>query len=146
MPTVSNVTKVLFVCVHNAGRSRMAEAMLRHLGGSHFEVTSAGFEPRQVDTYVARAMASIDMPIEHSAAQPSVFELFRAGRHFHYVISVCDEIERERCPIFPGVTQRLSWTFPDPTSAIGTPVERLARTAEVRDAIRTRLEEWLQSF
>jgi len=58
------------------------------------------------------------------------------------VITVCDETSAERCPIFPGVTRRLHWSFADPSSFRGTPEEVLARTREVRDAVRQKIEEW----
>jgi arsenate reductase len=135
--------KVLFVCVHNAARSRMAEALLRELGGPRFEVTSAGFEPREVNPLVVEALAQVGLSLPSTAPQPSVFDLFKAGRHFHYVIGVCDEEHGQKCPLFPGVTQRLYWSFPDPASFEGAHSEKLARVAQVREAIRSRLEAWL---
>lgn len=138
--------KVLFVCVHNAARSRMAEALLRDLGAGRFEVTSAGFEPREVNPVVVEALGQVGLTLPSTAPQPSVFELFRAGRHFHYVIGVCDEEHGQKCPLFPGVTQRLYWSFPDPATFVGTHDEKLARVVEVREAIRTRLEGWLSTL
>ncbi len=93
---MSNTIKVLFVCVHNAGRSQMAEALLRKLGGSSFEVASAGFEPRPVNPLVVEAMKLIGIDIK-DAKSKSVFDLFRAGRYFDYVVTVCDESSAERC-------------------------------------------------
>ena len=138
--------RVLFVCVHNAARSRMAEALLRELGGPGFEVTSAGFEPREVNPLVVEALADIGLSLPLSAAQPSVFELYRVGRHFHYVIGVCDEEHGQKCPLFPGVTQRIYWSFPDPSTFTGTHAERLALVIQVREAIRERLEAWVASL
>ena len=138
--------RVLFVCVHNAARSRMAEALLRELGGPRFEVTSAGFEPREVNPLVVEALADIGLSLPSTAAQPSVFELFRAGRHFHYVIGVCDEEHGQKCPLFPGVTQRIYWSFPDPATFTGSHDEKLARVIEVREALRARIEAWLATL
>lgn len=138
--------KVLFVCVHNAARSRMAEALLRELGGPRFEVTSAGFEPRGVNPLVVEALAQVGLSLPSTAPQPSVFELFKAGSHFHYVIGVCDEEHGQKCPLFPGVTQRLYWSFPDPASFEGSHSEKLARVVQVREAIRSRLETWLSTL
>jgi arsenate reductase len=138
--------RVLFVCVHNAARSRMAEALLRELGGPGFEVTSAGFEPREVNPLVVDALAEIHLSLPSVAAQPSVFELFTAGRHFHYVIGVCDEEHGRKCPLFPGVTQRIYWSFPDPATFTGSHEERLARVIEVREALRARIEAWLTAL
>jgi arsenate reductase len=61
-----------------------------------------------------------------------------------YVITVCDEAN-ERCPILPGRTTRLHWSFPDPSRATGSDDERLTVFREVRDAIRVRLTDWLRS-
>lgn len=91
-------------------------------------------------------MALIDIPLPSTEPQPSVFDLFKTGRHFHYVIGVCDEEQGQKCPIFPGVTKRLSWSFPDPASFTGTHDEKLARVVEVRDAIRDRVVAWVRSF
>ena len=116
----SGPVKVLFVCVHNAGRSRMAEALLRRLGGSRFEVTSAGFDPREVNPLVVEALERVGLSLPTTAPQSSVFELYRTGRHFQYVIGVCDEQHGQKCPIFPGVSRRLNWSFPDPATFTGT--------------------------
>lgn len=140
---MSEEVRVLFVCVHNAARSRMAEALLRKLGGPRFQVTSAGFEPAEVNPLVVEALANTGLTLPSTAAQPSVFELYKAGRHFHYVIGVCDEERGQKCPLFPGVTQRLNWSFPDPASFKGSDEEKLARVIEVRESIRARLKEWL---
>lgn len=138
--------KVLFVCVHNAARSRMAEVYLGKLGGHRFEVTSAGFEPREVNPLVVEAMKQDGLPLFATGKQPSVFELYREGRHFHYVIAVCDAASSERCPIFPGVVTRLSWSFRDPSQFTGSPSEQLAQVIGVRDAIRARIELWLKEL
>jgi glyceraldehyde 3-phosphate dehydrogenase len=140
------VKRVLFVCVHNAARSRMAEALLCKLGGRDFEVTSAGFEPREVDPLVLDALTEIGLSLPSTAPQASVFDLFKAAKRFDYVISVCDQEQGQRCPVFPGVTQRLSWSFPDPASFTGTHAERLARVVEVREALQARLEAWLRTL
>jgi len=72
----------------------------------------------------------------------AVFDTVKSGKSFAYVITVCDEASAERCPIFPGVTSRLHWSFTDPSSFRGTEEERLARTREVRDSIRAKIEQW----
>jgi len=139
---MSNTIKVLFVCVHNAGRSQMAEALLRKLGGSSFEVASAGFEPRPVNPLVVEAMKLIGIDIG-DAKSKSVFDLFRAGRYFDYVVTVCDESSAERCPIFPGMTRRLGWSFDDPSGFKGTHDQQLKQAIRVRDEIQERIGTWL---
>jgi arsenate reductase (thioredoxin) len=63
-------------------------------------------------------------------------------QHFGVLITVCDRAERE-CPIFPGVSTRLHWSFADPAAVAGTEEQRLAALRESRDAIETRVREWL---
>ena len=143
---MTDTTSVLFVCIHNAARSRTAEALLRHLGGPRFEVTSAGYEPREVNPLVVEALQLIGLRLAHPGPQPSVFDLFTTGRRFSYVIGVCDEEHDQKCPIFAGITERLSWSFPNPSTFTGTHEERLASVVEVRDAIRARIEAWLKTL
>jgi arsenate reductase (thioredoxin) len=64
------------------------------------------------------------------------------GDDWDYVITVCDSAN-ERCPLFPGAAARLQWSFDDPSAVTGPDEDRLAAFRRVRDAIRTRLREWL---
>ena len=74
----------------------------------------------------------------------SVFDLFKQGRIFDYVIAVCDAANGERCPIFPGVNKRLNWSFEDPASFNGTHEEILSRTRLVRDKIKFEIETFIK--
>ena len=76
----------------------------------------------------------------------SVFDFFKESRRFNYVITVCDESQSERCPIFPGVTSRLHWSFADPSSFQGSPEEKAAKTREVRDQIKATIQLWLKTL
>ena len=73
-----------------------------------------------------------------------VFDVWKAGQAFAYVVTVCSEAERNAraCPIFPGVTVKLSWPFPDPSSFRGSEAARLEQTRLVRDAIEQKIEDW----
>ena len=133
--------KVLFICVHNSARSQMAEAFLNDLCGDQFEAHSAGLEPGKLNSLAVEAMREIRIDISQKQIR-SVFDVFKSGDLFPYVITVCDEISAERCPIFPGVTKRLHWSFPDPAALTGTREERLAGTRKIRDQIRARIEIW----
>ncbi len=136
--------KVLFICIHNSARSQMAEAFLNDICGHHFEAHSAGLEPGTLNPLAVEAMREIGIDISHKGTQ-SVFDVFKSGpaaAGFAYVITVCDETSAERCPIFPGVTTRLHWSFPDPAGLTGTREERLAGAREIRDQIRERIEIW----
>ncbi|MGA2613399.1 MAG: arsenate reductase ArsC [Spirochaetia bacterium] len=133
--------KVLFICVHNSARSQMAEAYLRMYGGPEFEVESAGLEPGKLNPFVVRALSEDGIDISGKTTQ-GVFELYKAGRRYDYVITVCSREAADRCPIFPGITQRLHWPFPDPAAFTGTDEEIMARVREVRDEIREKVKEF----
>lgn len=142
---MSEITKVLFVCLHNSGRSQMAEAYLRRLGGDKFEVESAGFEPRPVNPLVVEAMLEEGFDLTRVKAD-SAFEFYQEGRLYNYVIGVCDTATFQRCPVFPGVTKRLHWSFPDPAELQGTHEERLQGVRKIRDAIEQRIKDWLKEL
>ncbi|RSN48600.1 arsenate reductase ArsC [Actinomadura sp. WAC 06369] len=119
---------VLFVCVHNAGRSQMAAAYLAHLAGDAVEVRSAGSEPAdRVNPAVVAAMA--EEGIDVSAATPRVLTA-DAVRASDVVITMgCGDA----CPVFPG-RRYLDWTLDDPA---GRGVEAVR---PIRDEIRRRVE------
>jgi len=119
----------------------MAEAFLNKLCDDHFEAHSAGLEPGRLNPVAIEAMREIGIDISQNQTQ-SVFDVFKSGELFAYVITVCDESNAQRCPIFAGVTKRLHWSFPDPASLSGTPDERLAGARKIRDQIRARIEMW----
>jgi len=133
--------KVLFVCIHNSARSQMAEAFLNQKCGEEFEAHSAGIEPGKLNPVVVEAMKEIGIDISDNKTK-AVFDYIKSGQIFAYVITVCDETSAERCPIFPGVTRRLHWGFPDPSAIQGTHEQKLVRTREIRDAIKAKIESW----
>ena len=141
---MNNIKKrVLFLCIHNSARSQMAAAFLKQAAGDRFDVESAGLEPGKLNSLVVTAMNQIGIDISRNETQ-SVFELFKGGQRFQYVISVCDEASAQRCPVFPGVTTRLNWSFADPSTFTGTEYERLRQVVAVRDGIRRKIEEWVK--
>ena len=133
--------KVLFICIHNSARSQMAEAFLNQICGEFFEAHSAGIEPGKLNPIVVEVMQEIGIDISHAKTK-SVFEFLKWNRLFSHVITVCDEASAERCPIFPGVTTRLHWGFPDPSAFQGSHEEKLGKVREVRDAIKRKIEAW----
>ena len=134
--------KVLFVCIHNSARSQMAEALLNHLAADRFVAESAGLEPGKLNPLAIEAMKDTGIDISQKKTQ-DVFNLFKQGRMFNYVITVCDEASSERCPIFPGITKNLHWSFPDPSGLSGTHEEKLKETRKIRDMIKNRIEEYI---
>ena len=133
--------KVLFVCIHNSARSQMAEAFLNRICPEFFEAHSAGLEPGTLTPFVVEAMQEVGIDISANPTK-SVFDMFRSGQLFSYVITVCDGASAERCPIFPGITQRLHWSFPDPSALTGTHEQRMERVREIRDIIREQVQQW----
>ena len=136
-----NKKRVLFICIHNSARSQMAEAFLNDICGEQFEAHSAGLEPGKLNPIVVEAMREIGIDISRNQTK-AVFDMCKSGTNFAYVITVCDETSAERCPVYPGVTTRLHWGFPDPSSLQGTHDEKLARTREIRDTIKAKIEDW----
>ena len=134
--------EVLFVCIHNSARSQMAEAFLNKMGGDRFKAESAGLEPGTLNPNVVTVMQEIGIDISNKNTQ-SVFDLFRQGRKYDGVITVCDGASAEQCPIFPGKVKRIAWSFPDPSSFKGTREEALEFTRQVRDVIEEKIADFI---
>ena len=118
---------VLFVCVHNAGRSQMAAGLLSHLAGDRIEVRSAGTQPAdQINPAAVAAMAEIGIDI--TAAAPKVLTAESVETSDVVVTMGCGDT----CPYFPGVSYR-DWKLDDPA---GQPVEVVRR---IRDDIAERV-------
>lgn len=122
-------TRVLFVCIHNSARSQMAEAFLNHMGKDRYEALSAGLEPGKLNPLVVEAMREIGIDMSHNQTK-SVFDFYKRGELFRYVFTVCDEASGERCPIFPGVTKKIHWGFPDPSALTGTHEEKMEKSGK----------------
>ena len=135
--------KVLFVCIHNSARSQIAEAFLKKYGEDRFEVESAGLEPGTLNPVVVEAMKDAGIDISQNKTK-SVFDFYKQGKQYDYVITVCDESQSERCPIFPGIAQKFHWGFPDPSGFAGSHKEKLKKTKEVRDQIEAKIKDWLK--
>ena len=131
--------RVLFLCTHNSARSQMAEGLLRALAGDSFEMASAGTEATRVHPLAIRAMQ--DVGIDLSGHTSKTIDTF-LSQPWDYVITVCDNAN-ERCPLFPGETTRIHWSFDDPSQATGTDEDKLEKFRRVRDEILTRLRQWL---
>jgi arsenate reductase len=130
--------RVLILCTGNSARSQMAEGLLRHDGGSAFEVESAGTKPSHVRPEAIAAMREIGIDISGHRSK-SVDEF--AGQKFDYVITVCDNA-KESCPVFPAATKRLHWSLNDPAAVQGSEEQRLAEFRRVRDQLRSLLRQF----
>jgi arsenate reductase len=120
----------------------MAEGLLRRDAGDRFEVASAGVEPSYVRPRAIEVMREIGIDISNHRSK-SVDEF--TGEDFDYVITVCDNAN-ERCPLFPGNTKRIHWSFDDPAAAEGEESEKLAVFRRVRDEIRNRLSAFARHY
>jgi len=137
--------KVLFVCVHNSARSQMAEAFLNRLGNGDFYAESAGLEPGELNPIVVQVMNEIGYDISRNSIN-SVFEYFKEGRKYTIVVKVCDQINGQRCPIFPMVLKTLDWNLEDPAEFEGTYEEKLEHTRKTRDEIKDRVESFINEY
>jgi len=120
----------------------MAEAFLKQEAGDRFEVESAGLEPGKLNPIVVEVMKEVGIDISQNKTK-SVFDFYKQGKQYDYVITVCDESQSGVCPVFPGKGERFHWGFDDPSSFKGTSEENMEKTREVRDKIKYRIIEWL---
>jgi arsenate reductase (thioredoxin) len=136
--------RVLFVCIHNSARSQMAEAFLNSLAGGRFEAKSAGLEPGKLNPVAVEVMREIGIDISGNKTK-SVFDFYKKGEKFDYVVTVCDAAASERCPVFPGARKTMHWGFPDPSGLTGTNEEKLQKTREIRDLIKKKIEGFIEN-
>jgi arsenate reductase len=135
--------KVLFVCIHNSARSQMAEAFMNLYGAGKVIAESAGLEPGELNPIIVELMKEVNIDISGNKTK-SVFDFYKQGRLFDYVITVCDESNSERCPVFPGITNRLHWSFKDPSNIESADIEEKKKEARIiRDGIRDRILAFL---
>jgi len=139
---MKNMIRVLFLCIHNSARSQMAEAYLKKFGGDAFDVESAGLEAGKLNTLAVEVMKEDGIDISGNRTK-NVFDFFKEGRQYNYVITVCDEKAADQCPIFPGMNKKIHWNFEDPSQFIGTHEEKLSQTKEVRNKIRAAVQEFI---
>ncbi len=137
--------KVLFICVHNSARSQMAEDYLNVLGKDSFIAESAGLEPGKMNPLVVAVMKEAGRDISQNKTK-SVLDFYQQGKEYDYVITVCDEGNSARCPVFPGGGEKRHWPFDDPSSFQGTWEEKLKKTRIVRDRIKDTIREFIDSF
>ncbi len=125
---------VLFLCVHNAGRSQIVAGWLRHLAGDRIRVLSAGSSPSEtVNPRAVEAMAEVGVDI--SSNRPQLWTEAMV-RDVDVVVSMgCGD----ECPVYPG-TQRLDWQLEDPAG------QGMEMVRGVRDEIQTLVEELLEDL
>jgi arsenate reductase (thioredoxin) len=134
--------KVLFVCVHNSGRSQMAQGFLNNLCGDRFLAESAGITPaKTVLPQVVRVMQEAGIDISDNKPR-SVFDVYKTGEVFSYIITVCDQASAEQCPVFLGLIKQIHWSFRDPLTLSGTEEAKIEQLRQIRDSIRDKILTW----
>jgi arsenate reductase len=123
----------------------MAEAFLKKKGGSCFEVESAGLEAGKLNPVAVEVMREIGIDISENPTN-SVFDFFREGRLYHYVITVCDENTAGQCPVFPGLSTRQHWNIEDPSLLRGSDEEVKIQARKIRDKIRQKVDDFINSI
>jgi arsenate reductase len=130
--------KFLFLCTGNSARSIFGEYLLRRLGGSRFQVFSAGsFPTGKVNRFAIQVLRDV-YHIDASNARSKSWEEFK-DIEFDFVVTVCDNA-RETCPVWPGQPIVAHWSSPDPAAVEGTDSEKYCAFKDVASQINRRLQ------
>ncbi len=133
--------RVLFLCTGNSARSQIAEAFLRKYGSDRFEAHSAGLEPKGLNPFTVKVMQEIGIDVSGQTSKG--VDTYLGKTLFQYLVTVCDDADKNCPTVWPGVGNRMHWSFQDPATAEGTEEEKLAKFREVRDLIEVKIKEWL---
>lgn len=133
--------KILFLCTGNSARSQMAEAFIRKYADDRFEAHSAGLEPKGLNPLTVRVMEEVG--IDLSGQTSKSVDVYLGKMLFQYLVTVCDDADKNCPTVWPGVSTRLHWSFQDPAAVEGTEAEKLAKFREVRDLIDQKIQNWL---
>lgn len=133
--------RVLFLCTGNSARSQMAEAFLRKYGGDRFEPHSAGLEPKGVNPLTIQVMNEAGLDISNQTSKG--IETYLGKTHFQYLVTVCDDADKNCPTVWPGVHSRMHWSFEDPARFEGSEETKLAKFREVRDLMEQKIKEWI---
>ena len=132
--------KFLFLCTGNSARSIFGEYLLRRLGGSRFQVFSAGsFPTGKVNPFAIQVLKDV-YNIDASEARSKSWEEFN-DIEFDFVVTVCDNA-RETCPVWPGQPIVAHWSSPDPAAVEGSDSEKYRAFKEVAFQINRRLQRF----
>jgi arsenate reductase len=113
----------------------MASSYLQKYGHKKFSAESAGVTPGNLNALAVEVMMEDGIDISNNPVN-DVFDFFKQGKMFDYVITVCDTNAAESCPVFPSMKQKISWSFSDPSQFKGTHDEKLVQTRIVRNQIK----------
>ena len=133
--------RVLFLCTGNSARSQIAEAFLRKYGGERYEAHSAGLEPKGLNPFTVKVMHEIGIDVSGQTSKG--VDTYLGKTLFQYLVTVCDDADKNCPTVWPGVSNRMHWSFQDPAATVGTEEEKLAKFREVRDLIEVKIKGWL---
>lgn len=133
--------RVLVLCTGNSARSQLAEVILRQMSNGRVDVASAGSAPQPEIHSMARETARRLLNVEMEGQHPKRLDQF-IGQHFDYVLTVCDRAA-ETCPVFPGVPERMHWSFEDPAAVQGSDEQRQRAFDIVGRELMVRFRTWL---
>lgn len=136
-------TKVLFVCSANTTRSQIAEALLKKYGGEDFEANSAGINPWVLNPLAVEVLKEDENMDISSYTTNKVLDYYKEGKHYHYVITVCDEASKEPCPVFPSLDGVLHWNITSP-ACDGTNEEKKAKIKVSKEEIKTNILKFIE--
>jgi arsenate reductase len=133
---------VLFLGPGNATRTQMAEAILRHRAGEHFEPCSAGLRPTAVHPMTRQVLA--ELGVDTSVLEAKSVQRFLGRATVHYAIILSSPEEPDSPRLYPFTVRTLHWPFENPALATGTEQDRLEAFRRVRDLIDSRIGAWLE--
>ena len=134
------IYNVLFLCSRNSARSIFAEAILKQEGKGKFNAFSAGNKPQgEIHPYTVDLLTSLKHSLDE--LRPKSWNDFAKSRapKMDFVFSVCDDIDSETCPEWPGHPMSAFWGIPDPVAVEGTEAERRVAFAEAYRMLRNRI-------
>ena len=134
-------TRVLFLCTGNSARSQMAEAFLRIYCGDKFEAHSAGLEPKGMNPFTIQVMEEVGIDVSDQRSKG--VDEYLGKVLFQHLITVCDDADKNCPTAWPGISNRMHWSFEDPAAFEGTGKEKLAKFRQIRDQIEKRVKDWL---
>src|SRR5215216_744521 len=133
--------RILFLCTGNSARSQMAEAFLRKNAEDRFEAHSAGLEPKGLNPLTVKVMDEIGIDVSRQTSKG--VDTYLGKMLFQYLVTVCDDADRNCPTVWPGVPMRMHWSFQDPAAFEGPEEEKLAKFREVRNLMEEKIKNWL---
>jgi arsenate reductase len=134
--------KVLFICTGNSARSQMAEAFLKKYGEDKFEAHSCGLLAKGIHPLTYQVMEEIGFDLSDQYSKDASVYLGKVN--FGYLITVCDEAEKNCPSSFLGISNREHWSFEDPAAFEGTDEQKLEKFREIRDEIEAKIKQFVQ--